>query len=1090
MTKKNKKADVHLDKQFIFETKSNKRWGVLICSFALVVILFCMVLFMSGLGIYFNPIMPEVKAKDTNEFSHIAPSEVITSSAASLHPGTNEKFLQEQLTSNQDVYAFYVNWDTKSERSLRDNIDAIDVLIPQWFRLTPDLEIESNIQMKIGELAKKHNVKVVPLITNEQNGEWNQETIHKLLNSPEEQAKVIKNLHTQIKKQDFDGINIDFENINKSDRDLLTYFMRDLYKVFHADGLSVSIDVPPANEAFDYKALENHADKIILMSYDENTLNPGPIASSTWFKENLSRISKDKLIVGLGNYGYDWDWDSKQAGETVSFNDVTRLAEKADLKIQWDDMSQTPYLKYRDKNKAHEIWFLDSVTFYNQLKMSAQAGTQGIALWRLGTEDPSVWDILKGEKTEELLKIQKGDNIYSTGEGNIFRAKENGEEGERSLQFDAAGLITSEAYVKKPKSSEFERLSHPSDKEIVLTFDDGPDPKYTEDILKILKQHKIPATFFIIGKKAMLYQDIVEEMYQDGNEIGNHTFSHPYTNQLSDDELKLELNSTERIIQGITGHTSLLYRSPYGDEEAKYLQPSFQRMRVITKMGYVTVNYDIDAKDWKLRDSKTIVENVLNQVSSGDIILLHDGGGNRKATVQALPELIERLQSKGYTFVTVSKLMDESKSSILSPVPEVETPFMQSAKVVLFNIENFKYLISILLYGAILILVLRLLILACIAFKQKKHAQYPRPGGSFTPFVSVIIAAYNEEKVINRTIQSILKSDYPDFEIIVVDDGSKDQTSLLVSEHFSDNEKVHMLHKKNGGKASAINMGVKVAVGDIIVAIDADTIVPPKAISLLVRHFVDEKVAAVSGNVRVGNVHNLLTAWQHVEYVTGFNLEKRAFDILNCVTVVPGAIGAWRKQVIEELGCFSDDTLAEDTDLTLSILRQGHKVIVDEHAYAYTEAPETVSDFLKQRFRWTFGTLQCFWKHMKAFGGMKHKSLGFIALPNMLLFQFVVPLFAPLLDLLFILGIVVGNVKTSLLVFGCYFITDLLISVLAFRMEKLSLKPLMTLFLQRIVYRYLLLFVTWKSILAALKGNRVSWNKLKRAANRELKKAG
>ncbi|MCQ6277195.1 glycosyltransferase [Bacillus sp. V3B] len=1088
--KKNKKGNAPLDKPFIFETKSNKRWGVLICSFTLVVIVSCMVLFMSGLGIYFNPIMPEVETKETNEFSHIAPSGVTDSSATFLHTDTNEKFLQEKITHNQDVYAFHVNWDKNSELSLRRNIDTIDVLIPQWFRLTPDLEVESNIQMEIGELAKKNNVKVVPLINNEQNGEWNQKTIHKLLSSPEEQAKLIKNLHTQIKKYGYDGINIDFENINKSDRDLLTDFMRDLYKVFHAEGLSVSIDVPPANEAFDYKALENHADQIILMSYDENVLNPGSIASSSWFKENLSQISKDKLIVGLGNYGYDWDWESKQAGEAVSFDDVTRLIEKADLKIQWDDMSQTPYLKYRENNKVHEIWFLDSATFYNQLKMSAQAGTQGIALWRLGTEDPSVWDILKEEKTEELLTVKNGDTIYSTGEGNIFRAIENGAEGERSLQFDDAGFITSEAYVKNPKSSEFERLSQPSDKEIVLTFDDGPDPKYTEDILKTLKHYQIPATFFIIGKQAMLHQGIVEQMYRDGHEIGNHTFSHPYINQLSDDQLKLELNSTQRIIQGITGHTSLLYRSPYGDEEAKYLQPSFQRMHEITQMGYVTVNYDIDAKDWKLRDSKAIVENVLNQVSSGDIILLHDGGGDREATVQALPKLIEQLQSKGYTFVTISKLMDESQSSILSPVPDVENPIVQSTKVMLFNITNFKYLISILLYGVLFIALLRLLILACLAFKHKKQAQDEPPRDSFTPFVSVIIAAYNEEKVINRTIQSILKSDYPSLEILVVDDGSKDQTSLVVSKHFSDNEKVHLLHKKNGGKASAINMGSKRSAGDILVAIDADTIVPPEAISLLVRHFADEKVAAVSGNVRVGNVHNLLTAWQHVEYVTGFNLEKRAFDTLNCVTVVPGAIGAWRKQAIKELGYFSADTLAEDTDLTLSILRRGHKVIIDEQAYAYTEAPETVSDFLKQRFRWTFGTLQCFWKHKKAFGRRKHKSLGFIALPNILLFQFGVPLFAPFLDLLFILGIVVGDVKKSLLVFGCYFITDLLISLVAFRMEKLSPKPLMTLILQRMVYRYLLLFVIWKSILTALKGNRVGWNKLERSDNLDLKDAG
>jgi cellulose synthase/poly-beta-1,6-N-acetylglucosamine synthase-like glycosyltransferase len=332
------------------------------------------------------------------------------------------------------------------------------------------------------------------------------------------------------------------------------------------------------------------------------------------------------------------------------------------------------------------------------------------------------------------------------------------------------------------------------------------------------------------------------------------------------------------------------------------------------------------------------------------------------------------------------------------------------------------------------------------------------------------------------------------FELIVVDDGSKDQTSTIVSENFSENEKLHLIRKKNGGKSSAINTGIKKANGEIIIAIDADTIVSPEAISLLVRHFIDEKVAAVSGNIKVGNMRNLLTIWQHVEYVTGFNLEKRAFAKINCVTVVPGAIGAWRKQVIEEIGYFTADTLAEDTDMSLRILREGYKIAIDEQAYAYTEAPENSRDFLKQRYRWNFGTLQCFWKHKKAFGGIKHKSLGFIALPNMLLFQFVFPLFAPFIDILFVLGIISGNIKKSLLLYACYLLTDFLICLFAFRLEKLSLKPLIPLFLQRIFYRYLLLWVSWKSLLAALKGTRVGWNKLKRSGNLEVsqvdKKAG
>ncbi|MEH7180516.1 glycosyltransferase [Neobacillus vireti] len=1081
----NNKIHMHLEpgqNDFIFESESSKRWNLLIIFFALLAILFCLVLFFSGLGLYANPQLPKLETKETDEFSHISPSETMTSpQVTSANTDGNGKFLQQEVAYKDDVFAFYVNWDSNSKQSLTKNIDTIDVLIPQWLSLNADLELESSIQPEIVELAKKNDVKIVPLIHNIQNGKWNQETVHQLLNSPEEQANLIKKLHELIKQQGFDGINIDFENLNKNDRDLLTQFIKELYTVFHADGLSVSIDVPAANKAFDYKELEKHVDQMIVMAYDENVNNPGTIASSSWFKEILSKLPKEKLIVALGNYGYDWEWESQQPGEVVSFDDVTRLAEKANLNIQWDDMSHTPYLKYMENNKVHEIWFLDSATFYNQLKMSVEAGAQGIALWRLGSEDPSIWDILKGHKMEELLTVKNGGNIYSTGEGNIYRAKESWKEGERSLRFDDSGFITGETYIANPVSSEFERLSQPEDKEIVLTFDDGPDPKYTERILEILKQYQVKASFFVIGNKAIHNQDIVERIYRDGHEIGNHTFSHPKTIEMSDAELKFELNSAQRIIQGITGRTTSLYRSPYGDEEAKYMPSHFQKLLDVTRMGYVTVNYDIDSKDWKLRDSEAIVENVLNQASSGDIILLHDGGGDRQATVEALPKIIEQLQNKGYNFVSVSDLMDKGKGTIMPPVKDVENPIVQSFKVMLFSIANFKEGISILLYSVMFILALRILVLGSFAFKHKKHASHPV--GQSTPFVSVIIAAYNEEKVIGRTIESILKSDYPNLEVIVVDDGSKDQTSLVVSRDYEANKKVLLFHKKNGGKASAINLGVRKAKGDILVAIDADTIVPPDSISMLIRHFADENIAAVSGNVRVGNRKNLLTSWQHIEYVTGFNFEKRAFASLNCVPVVPGALGAWRKQVVEELGYFTDDTLAEDTDMTLKILRQGYKVVIDEQAYAYTEAPETIRDFLKQRFRWTFGTLQCFWKHKKLFGGVKHKSLGFIALPNMLLFQFIVPFHAPLLDLLFILGILAGDAQKTLMIFASYFLVDFLICIIAFRMEKLSFKPLISLFLQRILYRYLLLWVTWKSIFAALKGTRVGWGKLKRAGN-------
>jgi cellulose synthase/poly-beta-1,6-N-acetylglucosamine synthase-like glycosyltransferase len=353
----------------------------------------------------------------------------------------------------------------------------------------------------------------------------------------------------------------------------------------------------------------------------------------------------------------------------------------------------------------------------------------------------------------------------------------------------------------------------------------------------------------------------------------------------------------------------------------------------------------------------------------------------------------------------------------------------------------------------------------------------------FAPFVSVVIAAYNEEKVIRKSIDSILVSDYPSFEILVIDDGSKDNTASIVREAYIEDPRVRLISKANGGKSSAVNLGFKEARGELIVTLDADTLIAENAISLLVRHFKNEQVAAVSGNVKVGNKGNLLTTWQHIEYVTGFNLERRAFAELNCITVVPGAIGAWRKTAVEEAGYFKDDTLAEDTDITLTLLKQGQKIEFEEKAYALTEAPEDVRSLAKQRYRWTFGTLQCLWKHRESLFHRSHSSLGFIGLPNMWIYQYLYQTFSPVADLLFICALFGSHPGKAAVGFALFYLLDLFTCLYAFRLEKESPKPLLTLFFQRILYKQLMTYVVIKSIFSAVKGVTVGWNKLKRNGN-------
>src|SRR6202043_1111142 len=289
-------------------------------------------------------------------------------------------------------------------------------------------------------------------------------------------------------------------------------------------------------------------------------------------------------------------------------------------------------------------------------------------------------------------------------------------------------------------------------------------------------------------------------------------------------------------------------------------------------------------------------------------------------------------------------------------------------------------------------------ILALIEKLQPDHWVMPDP----VPGVSVLIPAHNEETVIVQTVKSVLASDVKDLQVIVVNDGSADRTGELLDGHFGQNARVHILHQVNRGKAAALSRGLGEAQTDIVVTIDADTEIEPDAISKLLRHFSDEKVGAVAGNVKVGNRSRWLTRWQALEYITSQNMEKRAFDLLNCITVVPGALGAWRREAIEAVGGITADTVAEDADLTIAIRRLGWRVTYDEEAIAWTEAPETPGQLIRQRFRWTFGTLQSFWKHSDTLFRPKYGTPGWVALPNIFVFQILLPLFSPVLDLLFL----------------------------------------------------------------------------------------
>jgi cellulose synthase/poly-beta-1,6-N-acetylglucosamine synthase-like glycosyltransferase len=376
---------------------------------------------------------------------------------------------------------------------------------------------------------------------------------------------------------------------------------------------------------------------------------------------------------------------------------------------------------------------------------------------------------------------------------------------------------------------------------------------------------------------------------------------------------------------------------------------------------------------------------------------------------------------------------------------------------------------------------LRALVLA--AFARRHAGQYRRDGRDegFEPAVSIVVPAFNEKEVIEPAVRSLAASDYPEVEVIVVDDGSTDRTGEIVES--LDLERVRVLAEENRGKAEALNTGIAAARHDFIVTVDADTVFEPGALRRLVQPFRDGRVGAVAGNTKVGNRRGLLGRWQHIDYVMGFNLDRRLYDVLQCMPTVPGAIGAFRRTALEEIGLFSGATLAEDTDITIALGRAGWRVVYAEDAIAFTEAPSSVSALWRQRYRWSYGTVQAVWKHRRAVFEGGEGRIGRVGIPYLLLFQVALPLLAPLIDIFTLYGLVFLDPAATLAYWVGFNLLLAGLAVYAFRLDREPLRPLSAMPLQQFVYRQLMYLVVIQSLISAARGVRLRWQHVERTGD-------
>ena len=1004
--------------------------------------------------------------------------------------------------------AFYVAWDAQSYFSLKRNISKLNLVMPEWFFLDPKGDsVYTNIDKRGFDVIKASGVRVMPMMTNNVKSVFRGDVVHRIINDPVKKKKLINDLVKLIKQNGFVGINIDFEELIETKNEVLTKFQKELYTRFQKEGLLVSQDVMPFNEDYDYQSLGKYNDYLFLMAYDEHSgdTKPGPISSQKWIEAAVDQLSKKvppkKIVLCLAAYGYDWIKGGQ--GTDVTYQQALTIARESDGKVDYNnDTYNLNYQYFDDNEKQHEVHFTDAATNFNTLRFATEYPLAGTALWRLGSEDSRLWDFYNQPMSRKALakfnfaefnRVEATDDVDFMGDGEILDVLSTPKEGYITPEIDSAlMLISEERYDSLPSSFVVKQMGRgdPNKKQLVLTFDDGPDPVYTSQILDILAKYHVPASFFVVGIEAENNIPLIKRIYNEGHELGNHTFTHPNMAKVSKQRALLEMDATRLLLECITGHSTIMFRAPYNADAQPEKMEELVPVALSRTRNYLTIGENIDPEDWEASEvphfnADTVYNRVMALKDRGNIILLHDAGGDRSATVGALPRLIEDLQKQGYTFTTVAELLGKKRDDLMPRVP-----LGSGYRLLQFNsfIAELAYYIGQLLFALfILFLILgsiRLIMMLSLSIlqrsKEKKLMQIPFTGN---PLVSIIVPAFNEEVNAVSSLENLLRCDYPNFNIVFVDDGSKDSTYEKVSTAFANHPKIKVFTKPNGGKASALNYGIGHTNADYVVCIDADTKLLTDAVSKMMQHFSRENVGAVAGNVKVGNEVNIITRWQSIEYISSQNVDRKAFAYLNAITVVPGAIGAFRKEALEAAGGFSTDTLAEDCDLTIRILRCGYQIDNENAAIAMTEAPETIKQFMKQRFRWTFGVMQTFWKNRDALFNPQFKALGWLALPDILLFKYIIPLFAPLADFMMLMGLFTGNAKKLGFYYLIFMIVDAAIASLAFLFEKEPLWKLLWLLPQRLVYRWLMLVVLFRSYRRAIKGELQSWGVLKRTGN-------
>jgi peptidoglycan/xylan/chitin deacetylase (PgdA/CDA1 family)/GT2 family glycosyltransferase len=893
------------------------------------------------------------------------------------------------------------------------------------------------------------------VISNYDGRDWNGGRVRALVRDKAARDRFVSAVSSAMARTPWDGVVLDFENLDDTVRDAYPTLVTHL-----AEALGrrrVLVTVPAFTDAasddaapYDLARLSRGGVGIVWMAYDQHdpTSEAGPLAGLPWVRDSLTAalrsVPPGQLLLGVPAYGYAWPARG-QGGEAADLTvpEAAALAAQTGARMAYDPVQEEWGGTLPD---GRTLWYDDARSMAARARLAADAHV-GVALWRVGSEAPGA--------------------------------------------LDAIGVAPAKHPPQLP-GRPVRDVSGPG--VVALTFDDGPDPTWTPRILAVLRREHVPATFFVIGQQAERYPRLLREEVQGGHVIGDHTYSHPDLAKTADWRSRLEIDGAAWAVEGATGRRPLLFRSPYGNGDAAPNNHKLGADQLASDLGFHPVGWTDDTDDWKQPGPGNIVKAALGQLSERTIVLLHDGGGPRGQTVAALPQIIEALKARGYLFTTADAL-DGATPEAYAVRRGLAASVRGLAVVAAFRLQ--LALRRLLLWVAVATAVgslARLLLAGPLAlvhrFSRRRRPPPPVPPQA----VTVIIPAYNEARIIAKALAAVARLDPAPVEVIVVDDGSSDATAEVAAaaarEVFaaadlrdgSERKSVRfrLVRQENSGKAAALNHGLLLATTPIAVVIDADTVVSPGLIGAFGPHFADPRVGAVAGNVKVGNRRSLLAALQALEYVVALNLDRRAQDVARAMAVVPGASGAFRVAAVRQVGGYQSDTMVEDADLTAALQRAGWRIPYEPAAVAWTEAPEGLTDVVRQRRRWSYGTVQVVAKHRGALLEPAAGNFGLIGLPWNLLSSVVLPVLGPFADLWLLYLVVSGQWGVAAGVLALAVVADLVVAALAVaadgeRWSLVALAPLL-----RLLWRPLQLAVVIRSLRRWAVGAEQSWDKVGR----------